>query len=226
MWNSARQMLGLQTKIGPLAAIAAILVGFVFSAIVPLFYLALYRNQGELPISRNMRWMAMIAAVAIGILTLSSIPEWIGSWRGESVVNAAARQWTIGDTAVLLGMIADFAGILLLAALYRLADDGSSGSGIGVSRLFRSLTKIAVIVGGIVAIGGLIGLAATPWVYFYIRDRSLETGSSIDGWTLSHLTLERLRSTLKVISVYVAPFVVWQGTRTRGTGTQDNAGSL
>ena len=107
----------------------------------------------------------MIAAAAIGILTLSTIPGWIGSLRGESVLNAAARQWTIGDTSVLPGMIADFVGILLLATLYRLADDGSSGSGIAVWRLLRSLTKIAVIAGGIVAIGGLIGLAATPWVW-------------------------------------------------------------
>ena len=40
MWNSTRQMLALESKIGELAVIAAILVGYVFTAIVPLFYFA------------------------------------------------------------------------------------------------------------------------------------------------------------------------------------------
>jgi hypothetical protein len=53
----------------------------------------------------------------IGILPLARIPGWIASFRGDSVLDAAARPWTISDTSTLLSLVADFAGILLLGAL-------------------------------------------------------------------------------------------------------------
>ena len=145
MWNVTRQMLALETKIGTLLAIAVILVGYVFTAIVPLFYFALYRNEGDLPLSRNTRWVAITAAAVMGILVLTRIPGWISSFGGDNVLDTAARQWAIDDTSAVLGVIADLAGILLLAALYRLAGDGASDSGVAASKLLRSLTKLAVI---------------------------------------------------------------------------------
>jgi hypothetical protein len=217
MWNFTRQMLALASKIGTLAAIAVISGGYVFTALVPLFYFALYRNEGHPPVSRSTRCILLTTAAVIGILALAAILEWVGSLPGNSVLHAGRRPWTIGDTSTLLSLIADVAGILLLYALFRLAGNGVSESGVAVSRLLRLSTKIAVITGGIVAIGCLVGLAATPWVYFYIRDRSLEIGSSDAKWTFSRLAMERTRTALTVASVYVAPFVVWQGNRSRVT---------
>jgi hypothetical protein len=217
MWNFTRRVLGLESSIGLLIAIAGILVGYVFTAIVPLFYFALYRNEGDLPVSRNMRWISITAAAVIGILALTAIPGWITSSQGDSVLDTTVRAWTISDTSTLLSFIADLAGILLLAALFRLAGDGSSESGVAVSKQLRLLTKIAVIAGGIVAVGSVVGLAATPWVYSYIRDWSSKMGSSNARWTFSGLAVDRIRAALTVMSVYVAPFVIWQGSRTRVT---------
>jgi hypothetical protein len=216
MWNSTRQMLALEAKIGALTAIAVISLAYAFTAIVPFFYFALYRNEGDLPLLRSMRWILVTAAAVLGILALASIVELVGTLRGDSVLDAGARAWTIRDTSILLGSVADLAGSLLLVALFRLAGNGPSETGVTVSELLRLSTRIAVIAGGIVAIGCLVGLAATPWVYIYIRDRApVEMGSSNDRWTFLRLVLDRARTALTVISVYVGPFVVWQGTRTR-----------
>jgi hypothetical protein len=217
MWNFTRRMLALESSIGLLIAIAGIVVGYGFTAIVPLFYFALYR-KGDVPVSPNMRWISMTAATVIGILALTAMPGWIASFSwGDSVLDTTPRPWTISDTSTLLSFIADLAGILLLVALFRLAGDGPSESGVAIPKLLRLLTKIAVIAGGIVAVGCVVGLAATPWVYSYIRDWSSKTGSSNALWTFSRLAEDRIRAALTVMSAYAAPFVIWQGSRTRVT---------
>jgi hypothetical protein len=153
----------------------------------------------------------------MAILSVAGILGWIDSFRRDSLLHSAARPWTIGDTSMALGRIDDLAGILLLAALFRLAGAGSSERGVAVSKLLRLLTKIAVITGGIVAVGCVVGLAATPWVYSYIRERSLEIEHSNANWTFTRFALDRVRAALAVISSYVAPFVVWRGSRARVT---------
>lgn len=166
MWNLARQMLAMRSRIGTLGVIAATMVVYAFTAIVPLFCLALHRNEGDVRLSRNMRRMVLIAAAMAAILSLAAIPGWIGSFRSEGVSDSVGRPWTINDTSVALGRIADAAGILLLATLSRLAGDGESERRVAVSRLLRVSTKMAVIAGGIVAVGCVVGVAATPWAYF------------------------------------------------------------
>ena len=220
MWNFTHQMLALK-NIGKLGAIAVIVIVYAFAAIVPLFYFALYRNEGDLPVSRNLRWMALTAAAVIGILSIAAVPGWIASLQIDNVLHGAGRPWTINDTSSLLGLIANLAGILLLASFFRLAGDQPSESAAAVSKLLALLTKIAVIAGGIVAVGCLVGLVATPWVYFEIRDRSLEVGSSHAGLTFWRFTLDRVRAALAVVSVYIVPFVVWHGSRTHATEQLD-----
>jgi hypothetical protein len=216
LWSSARQMLAMETTIGQLGAIALMVAVYFFTATVPLFYFALYRNEGDLPISRDMRWVAMAAAVVIGILGVAAIPGWVGSLRSESVIDIPGRSWTISDTSNALGEVANLAALLLLVALFRLVSDGSQRS-VAVSNLLRVTTKMAVIAGGIVAIGCVVGLAATPWVYSDIRGLSIRDGHSTARWTFWRLAADRARTAVATICVFVAPFVVWQSSRTRVT---------
>ena len=208
MWNFSRQILALESNIGKLGALTAILVGYGFAAIVPLFYFAVYLNEGDLLVSRNMRWTAIAAAAVIGILGAAAIPGWIGSFQRETVRDSAARSWTIGDTSTVLGQIANVAGILLLAALSRLPGSASSDRRVAVSKLLSLLTTIAIITGGIVPVGCAIGIAATPWVYSYIHERYLNV-----DWTFSGFAVDRVRAALSVLCVYAAPFVVWKGRK-------------
>ena len=91
------------------------------------------------------------------------------------MLDSSWRAWTIGDTSNALGLVANIAGIALLAALFRLSGDSQSASGVAVSRLLRLLSKIAVIEGGIVVVGYVVGLAAAPWVYSYISKMGYST---------------------------------------------------
>jgi hypothetical protein len=213
LWNSARQMFAMETNIGQLGAISSIVVGCLFTATLPLFYFALYRNEADLPISRDMRWVAMTAAVVIGILGVAAIPGWIGSFRRESVIEITGRPWTVSDTSNAIGEVANLAALSLLVALFRLVSDGSE-RGVAVSNLLRVATRMAVIAGGIAAVGCVVGLAATPWIYSDIRGRSLEMGYSTVKWTFWRLAADRARTALAIICVFVAPFVVWRSSRT------------
>ena len=116
MWNFTRQMLSLESRIGQSVAIAVILVVYVFTAILPLFYSALSRNEGDVLVPRNLRWMALTGAVLIGILSVAALPGWMASFHDESALDSASRRWMIGDTSNLLNLITDVTGILLLAA--------------------------------------------------------------------------------------------------------------
>ena len=194
IWNSARQILALESRIGQMGAIAAIVAISLFTAIVPLFYFALYRDMGDLPVPGSTRWLAMTAAVTILIVILAAIPGWIESFRSESVLDGTARPWTIGDTCSLLGAVKCVADILLLVALFRLAG-AVSEKGVAVSKLLRVLTRVAVIAGGIAAVWWVMWVVATPWVYLDVRDR--------------------IRMAIMLMCGYVAPFLAWRGSRTR-----------
>jgi hypothetical protein len=216
LWNSAPQMFGMETNIWQLGAIVLAVVVSLLTATVPLFYFALYRDEGDLPISRDMRWVAMAAAVVIGVLGIAAISGWIASFRGDSVIDVTGRSWTFSDTSKALGEVANFAALSVLVALFRLGSDVSE-RGPAVSNLLRVTTKMAVIAGGIVAVGCVVGLAATPWVYSDIRGRSLEMGHSTDNWAFWRLAADRVRTVLAIICVFVAPFVVWQSSRTQSS---------
>jgi len=208
MGNSARQILALESNIGKWGGLTAMMVEYGFVAIVPLFYFAVYLNEGDLLVSRHMRWTAIAAAGAIGILGAAGIPGWIGSFQHETVLDSAARRWTIGDTSTALGQIANVAGILLLAALSRLPGEVPSERRVAVSKLLRLMTKVAILTGGIVTVGCAIGIVVTPWMYSYIHGRD----PNITG-TFSRFAVDRVRADLSAICLYVAPFVVWQGRR-------------
>ena len=92
VWNSARQMFARGSNIGQLGTIALMVVVYLFTAIVPLFYFALYRNEGDLLISRNMRWVAMTAAVVIGFLGIAAISgmDWLLPARERDRYHGAA----------------------------------------------------------------------------------------------------------------------------------------
>jgi hypothetical protein len=208
MWDSSLKILALEPNIGKLGALVAILLGYSFASIVPLFYFAVYLNEGELLVSRNLRWTAIAAAAVIGVLGAAAIPGWIGSFQRETVLDSAARSWTPSDTSMVLGQISNVAGILLLAALSRLPGNAISDRRVAGSKLLRLLTTIAIIAGGIVMVGCAIGIAATPWVYSYIHERY----SNVD-WTFPGFAVDRIRAALSVLCTYAAPFVVWKGRK-------------
>jgi hypothetical protein len=211
-------MPALESKIGQVFAVGAILGFGAFMAIVPVFCFALYRNEGPVPISRRRRWVAWAAVAVIGLDWARAASAWIGSFRHKSVLDTATRSWTTGDTSLALGLIGDLAMIVLLVVLARRAGDAPAESCAATSRLLRVTARIAVITGAVVAVGGLIVVGATPWIYAVIRDRATETGVPITQGMFLRLAWERTWSTLALVSNFAAPLMVWEGGRRRSAG--------
>jgi hypothetical protein len=220
VWNFARLIPTAELSIGKLATIAMTLVVGVFTGIVPFFYLALFLNNGDLSIPRTMRRMAITATALIGVLELAAIPRWIVSFRGESVLDSAARPWMPGDMVNVLGLIADLASILLLVTLFRLPDDRSCEGSADVSKLLRFTANVAAVCGVIAAVACLVGIAATPWAYSEIRRITSQMGVWKAQWAFSWLLLDRTVAALRVLCVFVAPWVVWRGIRARDRSAQ------
>lgn len=219
-------MSSLESEIGQFAAIAVVLAMCFFAAFMPLFYFALYRNEGDLSVPLSMRRVAATAAAVALILVLAAIPGWIASFGRDSVLVVAGRPWTEGDTSIARSDIANVANALLLLALFRLAGYRCERD-VAVSDLLRVMTKMALGAGVIVVLGCVVGLAATPWVYVYIRDRLLEAGHSNSSWTFARITSDRVRTALALMYVYAAPFIVWRSARARATtGSQENRSIL
>jgi hypothetical protein len=81
MWRFVQQMHALESRIGKLGALTTMIVLSGFVAIVPFFRFALYRNEGDLKVPGSVKWVAITAAAVMGILTVASIPKWLGSVR-------------------------------------------------------------------------------------------------------------------------------------------------
>ena len=184
--------------------------GLVFTAILPCFYWALYLNEDGLPVSRDIRRPALIALALTGIGSVLAISGWVGSFGRTSVLEPAVRSWTVEDTYVVFGLLANLAGVPLLLALFRLAGDGTSTGVVAVSKRLRLAIRIAGIAGSIVMIGCVIGIAITPWAYSDVRHRLPEVALK-----LSRFALDRVRTASLAISAYLAPVVVWRETRGR-----------
>ncbi|HTS51360.1 MAG TPA: hypothetical protein VMH05_25610 [Bryobacteraceae bacterium] len=201
----------------PLGAFA-----WLFTAILPLFFFALYRNEGTLHFSKFIRLCSLVTALVFGFLVVLDLWEWSGSlssywaamklvdWKGgaTSVFAAARNPRTIGETASVLGQVGNFAYILLLLALWHQPDgEPSADVGAPVSRLLRRVTKVALIAYGIWVAFNLVRVIVTPYFYFQIRTTALRIGRQPPQ--LTRMMASALRMLLDQACLFMAPYIVY-----------------
>src|SRR5579862_1599883 len=72
---------------------------FCFTAIMPAFYFALYRNEGLPDFPKTLRLLSLAAAIVLAIITAAELPRWIESigsyWADISVFDWSAGAATI-----------------------------------------------------------------------------------------------------------------------------------
>ena len=150
----------------------------LFTAIMPVFYFALYLNETVLHFPKRLRLLALLAASTFGVIVLTALPGWVRSlaaylsalktfdWSvGATSVFAFARDpRTIGQLSTLLGELSNIACILMLIAIFRWAHEPLDN--VPVSRLLRVMTKVAVICWGLVVAFLVLRLIAMPYVFF------------------------------------------------------------
>ena len=209
-----------------LAGIPVLVLTILFSAIIPLFYFALYRNEAMLYFPKRLRLLALIAAVTFVVIVLTTLPAWIRSlaayfgalaafdWRmgAASVLVFVRDPRTIGQLSKLLGEASNIACILMLIAIFRCANEPLEAD-IPVSKLLRDMTKVAVISWGLVVAFLVLRVIAMPYVFFQLRTYAFQIGRTPPQlWVMM---AEAVRTLLIQACLFAGPYIVYRSQRER-----------
>ena len=134
-WNATQSLIATTSThaLSKWWIIPTIPLMYLFTAIMPVFYFALYRNEGTLRIPKRLRLLGIAAAIVFGITVAAATPGWIRSleplwavvkavdWRtgATSLLTAGRNPWIINPVASLVNMFSNVVYILLLIALSR-----------------------------------------------------------------------------------------------------------
>jgi len=223
-WDGARTMLAIESM--RQWSVPVIVLTWCFTAIMPVFYFALYRNKGLPDFPKSLRLLSLTAAIVLGAITVAGLPQWIesiGSYWADikvfdwsagavTVLDAAQEPGTSKQAAALLGTFSDLAYIGLLIAFFR-HERKESPENNSVSKLLSVATKIAVIAGGLVVAGCLVRLPVMPYVYVELRDHAMEVG--LKPPRLGTIMVDAVRTLLIQACFYTAPYVVYRSRARR-----------
>jgi hypothetical protein len=120
MWNATRNMAAKPSV--PLVLWFGVGIAYACSAILPVFYFAVWRNRAEIAVSKGLRFFCLV-----------------GMFCGVTVIRDQAPPTT---AATALSMVATLSCVVLLIAIY--LRPGEAGE---KSAFLRAVTKIAVIAG-------------------------------------------------------------------------------
>jgi hypothetical protein len=226
-WNATQTMMRIESVNSLSKGLVALglAVIYPFAAIMPVFYFALYRNEGTLRFTRELRLLSLAAAVSIGIVLAAGLPDWIESqgpywtaiktldWRsgGTSLLPALRALKKINQFSTLLAALGDIAYILLLVALFRQGTSGDSTPDLPVSRWLKLVTTVAIIAWGIWAAFNLLRILSVPFTYAGIRSFDLQTGRTPPSFAT--VMLSDVRDFVTQASLFAAPFVVFKSIR-------------
>lgn len=208
------------------AGILILVLLILYSAVIPIFYFALYRNEYPLYFSKPLRLLALIAAFTFAVILLTTLPAWIRSLAAYLAV-FAAFDWSIGATSVLafvrdsrtigqlftlLGELSNIAYILVLIAMFRRADEPLEADA-PVSRLLRTMTKIAVISWGLWVAFLVVRVIAMPFAFVQTRTYALQIGRTPP--LLWEMMAEAIRTLLIQACLFAAPYIVYRSLKGR-----------
>jgi hypothetical protein len=179
-------------------AVPALVLICLLSAIPPVFYFALYRNQGTLRFSKRLRVLALSTALVFGIYVAVELLRKL-DWREDP--------GTVNHLATLLGEFSNVAEILILVALFRQENDDSQPD-IPVSRLLRVVTKTTVITWGVWVAFNLVRFILTPYAYFLLRDLALQNGRM--PLPFGRVSAETGPALLTQACLLTAPYIIYK----------------
>jgi len=227
MWNAVQTTIAAtapKNDLWRLAGILLLVLVILFSAIIPVFYFALYRNEALLYFPKRLRLLALIAAFAFAVIVLTTLPAYIRSlaayfavfapfdWSigGASVLGFVRDPRTIGQLSTLLGEASNIACILMLIAIFRCGNEPLEVD-VPVSKLLRVMTKVAVITWRVVLVIILVRLAALPYVLFQLRNYALQVGRTPPTFG----DILAIRESLLQACLFAAPYIVYKSLRER-----------
>jgi hypothetical protein len=223
LWN------GLQT-IGAIGAARPIELGLLAisllaTAIMPIFFFALYQNPGPLAFPKHLRLLALIAAIVLTLMVTWGLPQWVRSltvyfsalktvnWSlgAASVWRVAADPSTIYHVSTLLAQISNLGLVLLLISIFR-HESNQAESEVGPSSTLRIVTKAAVMIWGLWLGFNLIRGILTPYLYLQVRNAAAQAHRSppraID------LVADMVSAILLAACWFISPYIVYKSQAT------------
>ena len=206
------------------AGIPLLALGILYSAIIPVFYCALYRDEALLYFPKRLRLLALIGALTFAVIVVTTLPGWVRSLAAYFAV-LSKLDWRIGATNVLvvvrdprmIGQLSTFVGeasniacILLLIAIFRCANEPLEAD-VPASRLLRVMARVAAITWRLVLVIILVRLAALPYVYLQLRNYALQLGRTPPPLR----DILAIRESLQQVCFFAAPYIVYKSLRER-----------
>ena len=210
-WNAAQRVAALESTHPRWWIIPVAVMGALFTAILPVFYFALYRNRGTLRFSRRLRLLALTAALALGINVALGLPGWIGSLGqvgDRSVLTPERELWTVAYVSGFFTVLSNAACAFMMVTVYRQRRD-ESDSFAPVSKLLRVMTNAAVIAWGIWVAFNVVQLVLTPYTYAVLRRVSLQIGRTPPPF--HDIVAEATRTLLSQAGLFAGPYIIWRG---------------
>jgi hypothetical protein len=190
LWDGASRMAALGVTGSQWWVIPAFALLTLFSAIMPVFYFALYRYEGTMRFARPLRKLALGAAVTLGIVTALRSPAWAGSW----------------NPAAIAKHLANFTYILLLVSMSR--DAVGEQSAQSASNFLSVVTKVAVVTWSVWVAFQLVRLAIVEFTYSSLKTYAYQVGHTPP--TLRDMAMDVILTLFSQASLLAAPYIVWQ----------------
>jgi hypothetical protein len=217
LWNGVL-MMGAAALTRPLD-FWLVAVALLATCIMPVFTFALYRNKGTLHFPKQLRLLALGAALSLGLLVILSLLQWIGllpeylsalrtvQWSAGTIViwSVARDPRTIYHVTTLLAEVSSLAMIVLLISFYRYENE-EAGSDVAASGFLRIATRTTVVIWGIWLGFNIIRGLLAPYTYIQLRNyaaqmrRPAPPAITVVG--------ELLRTMLSTACLFCVPYIV------------------
>ena len=221
VWNSIQGMIALESANpeSKLWMTPMIVLGGLITATMPMFYFALFRNEGTLHFARRFRPLALAGVFSLGLYVAVGVPKVIRSMhsiRTESVL-FDGRSSTTSVSTIAGGLLAEFSdlgAILLLIAFFR-HSNGEPNTKVPMSRLLSIAAKAAVIAFGLWSAINVVRLVLSPIAYSQVRNYALQVGREPPHF--AGILADMIPALLSSVGLLIAPYIVYK-SQTRGRG--------
>jgi hypothetical protein len=169
----------------------------LFTAVMPVFYFALYRHEGTMQFPRPLRKLALAAAAAL-VLVMA--------------VRFQARGWAWNWIAAI-GPLSNIPYLLLLISIsWEVPEEPFART--SPSNLLRIVTQVAVIAWGAWVAFQLVRLPYVAFTYPFMKRIADQVGRSAPS--LPEMLTDVLLTFFSQASLLAAPYIVWRSDFGRG----------
>jgi hypothetical protein len=180
--------------------------------IVPVFDLALFANSAPIRLPRNLKRLALIAAIVFGAVAALGVPDLLESLMSlRNDVQLGGGGIAILASKPILDLVAEISNlafILLLVALYRTPDGAPEEP---VSAFLEVTSRIAVILCGLGMIYALVLVGYAPYGYEQVRQMYLTRNAAPPA--LWQVMARPMKTLLDTACIWVAPYVISMSQR-------------